>query len=289
MKLIHTLLFLIRENMLDQDLAIAKTCLKSLEKSTYKTVVVYNQGFWDKETLEDYLKQFALNCIVVGTGINTGTVVGRQGCFTTIWERYPDTEYISELHLDMILTHNWEDPLIAYLDNNDEPIISCGIVDQSGNLNFLNKAVTPVIQQSKIIHAGGDDDGDVYDEYLVGLRQDVVVHGFTNPCIHKSSILQCTGGYNPRFLTGKQAFEDDSMLLGYFYYYGTKVNWRPKVCYKSVVYHAVAGQRLDLRDSVMINYYGLIKQYGAMGLKHLSQLHKSQWHINYFSEQYNNM
>ncbi len=278
MKLIHTLLFLIRNNFIIEDLELANRCLKSLEKSTYKTVVVFNQGFWDNQTLENYLLQFDLNCFVVGNGINTGTVVGRQGCFNHIWEQFPQTDYISEIHLDMVLTNNWENPLIDYLEHHDdEPMISCGIVDQNGFLNFLNKYALPLPAP------------DSFDAYLAGLRQDSVVHGFTNPCIHKSHILKCTGGYDAHFLTGKQAFEDDSLLLGYFYYYGTKAAWKPKICYNSVIYHAVAGQRLEMRDSVMINYNGLVRQYGAMGLKHLSELHKSPWHINYFSEQYRSM
>ncbi len=257
---------------------LAHKCLKSLEKSSYKTVVVYNQGFWNKKQLEDFLRHYDLNCIVIGDGVNVGTVVGRQSCFRTIWDMFPETQYISEIHLDMMFTYNWEDSLINYLETHDEPMISCGIVDQGGAMNFIGKTVeVPPMNP------------DLMDEYLANLKENTTVHGFTNPCIHKSEILKETGGYNPRFLTGKQAFEDDSMLLGYFYYYGTRTKWKPKVCYESVVYHAVAGQRLGMGDSVMINYAGLVKQYGAMGLKHLSELHKSQWHINYFSEQYKSM
>ena len=43
MKLVHTLLLLYRDNN-QEDGQMLKNCLKSLEKSTYKTVVVYNQG-----------------------------------------------------------------------------------------------------------------------------------------------------------------------------------------------------------------------------------------------------
>ncbi len=275
MKLIHTLLFMIRENRVVEDLELAKKCLTSLEKGTYKTVVVYNQGFWSNEALESFLKSFKLDCIVIGEGTNIGTVVGRQSCFEAIWEQLPNTKYISEIHLDMILTYNWEDALVDYLENSDEPMISCGIVDQNGALSFLQKLTQPLSENTEEV-----------DEYLSRLKENSVVHGFTNPCIHKSEILKVTGGYNPRFLTGKQAFEDDSMLLGYYYYYGTRASWKPKVNYNSVVYHAVAGQRLGMGDSVMVNYSGLIKQYGVMGIKHLSELHKSQWHINFFSEQY---
>ena len=275
MRLIHTLLFLFRENKLIEDTHLATLCLKSLEKSSYKTVVIYNQGYLTSDTLKEFLNQFDLKCIVIGEGSNVGTVVGRQQCFEYIWNNYPDTEFFSEIHLDMIFTHNWEDPLISYLDNNDEPMISCGIVDQNSRLNFLGEMADCA-----------PTDLNLTDDYLKKLSCNKVVPGFTNPCIHVSKILKKVGGYNYHFLKGKQCFEDDSMLLGYYYYYGTKIDWHPKVNYNSVVYHSVAGQRLELTDSVVINYNGLIKQYGVMGLKHLSELHSSPWHINYFSEQY---
>ncbi len=277
MKLVHTLLFLLREARFAEDLEFAKQCLSSLEKSTYKTVVVYNQGFWNNKQVEEFLSGYALECVVIGNGENVGTVVGRQSCFNAVFELYPDAEFVSEIHLDMILTHNWEDPLVEYLETNDEPLVSCGIVDQHGVLSFIQRT------------AERPPSADQMDEYLSKLKLNTVVHGFTNPCIHNAKILKLTGGYNPRFLTGKQAFEDDSMLLGYYYYYGTRAAWKPKVCYRSVVYHAVAGQRLGMGDSVMVNFSGLVKQYGLMGLKSLSELHKSQWHINFFSEQYNKM
>jgi len=276
MRLIHTLLFLFREDRIQEDKILATACLKSIGKSTYKTVVVYNQGYLCYEQLKEFLDPFNLNCIIIGDAINVGTVVGRQSCFEYIWENHPDTEFISEIHLDMIFTHRWEDALIEYLVHNDEPMVSCGIVDGQGSLNFLES-------KPKIIPKDYNND---FDDFLISLRSDQVVHGFTNPCIHVSKIIQYTGGYNPRFLKGKQCYEDDSMLLGYFYYYGTRVNWHPKVNYNSVVYHAIAGQRLVLGDNVLLNYDGLVRQYGAMGLKHLSQLHKSEWHINYFNLQY---
>ncbi len=284
MKLIHTLLFLIREQKVNEDLALAHKCLKSLEKGTYKTVVVYNQGFFTNEMVEQFLQKYDLNCVVIGEGKNVGTVVGRQSCFNTIWEKFPETHFISEIHLDMVFTFNWEDALIKYLETNDEPMVSCGIVDQNGNLPFAENTVA---EKTAKPFPQGDNEEDV-DAYLLSLREEKVTHGFTNPCVHNSAILKVAGGYDARFLTGKQAYEDDSMLLGYYYYYGTKVNWKPKVNFNSVVFHSVAGQRLGMNDSVLVNYSGLLKQYGAMGLKHLSQLHKSQWHINFFSEQFKN-
>jgi hypothetical protein len=40
---------------------------------------------------------------------------------------------------------------------------------------------------------------------------------------------------------------------------------------------------------VAINFNGLIRQYGAEGLKHLSELHCSAWQKNYFKKQYEAM
>jgi len=277
-KLIHTLLFLFRESKSEEDKRIATICLKSLEKGTYKTVVIYNQGYLTDDQLKEFLSQFNLNCIVIGIGSNIGTVIGRQSCFEYIWDKYPETEFISELHLDMIFTFNWEDPLVDYLQHNDEPLMSAGIVDKEGNLNFLETKADNFTEEFAIT-----------DDFLMNLRCDKVVHGFTNPCIHVSKILKVTGGYNSRFLKGKQCYEDDSMLLGYYYYYGTRLNWHPKVNYNSVVYHAVAGQRLEVPGNVRLNYEGLVQQYGAMGLKHLSQLHKSDWQIRYFMQKFNAM
>jgi len=108
-----------------QDMKFALSCLKSLEKSTYKTIVVYNQGDLTNDNLKNFLQEnFKLDCHIIGDGTNVGTTVGRQKCFEYIWKNIPDTLYISELHLDMIFSPNWETPLVTYLENNEEPLIS---------------------------------------------------------------------------------------------------------------------------------------------------------------------
>jgi len=271
MSLVHTLLFMLRQ---EQDMKFAVNCLRSLENSTYKTIVIYNQGNLSNDNLENFLKTFKFDYHIIGDGANAGTTVGRQKCFEYIWKNIPDALYISELHLDMIFSPNWEDPLVSYLENNDEPLISCGIVDKKGAMPFLNKsAVLPEALSQ-------------YADFLMGLRTDSVVHGFTNPCIHVSEILKKTGGYNATFLKGLHCFEDDSMLLGYYYYYGMKRSWYPKVNYNSVVYHEIAGQRMTVSGKSADNYAGLVKQYGVMGLKALSELHSSTWHKQYFLARY---
>lgn len=274
MQLMHTLLFLIREKSREEDFKMMDACLKSLQNSAYPTVVVFNQGCLTNEEAVQYLNRFALDIRLLGTGENTGTTVGRQSCFTYIWENAPDVEYITEIHPDMVFAARWEEPLIQYLQTHDEPMVSCGIIDKDGKMPFLEK--TNALPDSP----------EFYEEFLINLRQDTLVHGFTVPCVHVSNILKETGGYNPAFLKGRQCFEDDSMLLGYYYYYGTRRQWQPTVNYNSVVYHAVAGQRMDISGSVSVNLNGLIRQYGAMGLKRLSELHTSAWHRRYFYRQY---
>jgi hypothetical protein len=273
MQLMHTLLFLIREKSREEDLSMMDACLKSLERSAYPAVAVYNQGCLTNEEVARYLARFQLDVRLLGTGENTGTTVGRQSCFTFIWENMPDVQYITEIHPDMVFPAGWEEPLIEYLQTHDEPMVSCGIIDKDGKMPFLEKTVSLPGSPAS------------YGEFLLGLRQDALVHGFTVPCVHVSGILRETGGYNPAFLKGKQCFEDDSMLLGYYYYYGTRRQWRPTVNYNSVVYHAVAGQRMDMTGSVLVNFNGLVRQYGAMGLKHLSALHSCAWHRRYFKQQ----
>ncbi len=291
MELIHTLLFMIRENMSEQDLFLTERCLRSLEKSKYNTVLVYNQGFWDNAKLGEYLKAFHLDCIILGDGTNVGIGLGRQKCFEFAWENMPNREFISELHLDMAFTHDWDGPLVNYLqEHEEEPMIGCGIVSKTGEVLFLNNQEEPP-----------PDSLDKMDEYLAdvkknaldllaGLKVDAVVNGYTNPCIHRLRVLKEVGGYDTRFLTGTQAFEDDSLLLGYHYYYGTHAGWRPKINFNSMVCHDVCGQRLGVENTNMqINYDGLVRQYGAMGLKMLSYIHQSPWHVSFFKRKFDEM
>lgn len=273
-KLIHTMLVLLREGSLAEDLFMLSTCLKSMEKSTYRTVIIYNQGCYTNEKLGECLSEYDLEIQIIGKGKNAGIPAGRQACFEYIWEKYPDTKFISETHMDMYFCEGWEEPLVEYLESHDEPVICSGIVDRRGIVEGLGKKATLPKDYSD------------YGEFLLALREDRLLHGFTHPCVHSSEILKLVGGYDCSFLTGKQCFEDDSLLLGYFYYYGTRMKWYPKINLNSVSYHAVAAQRRSLNDSILINYNGLVRQYGAMGLRHLCEIHKSQWHKNFFGDGY---
>ncbi len=278
MKLVHTLLFFLRPEKNAEDLVLAQKNLKSLEKSSYTTVVVYNQGPLSNQDVETFLRQFSLECVVIGNAVNVGISAGRQHCFEYVWDNYPDADFISEIHMDMIFAPHWEDAVLDCLNGSNEPVMSVGIVDQSGAMPFLDDTPRKIPQDIKD-----------FDDFLAGLCCDKIDRGFTHPCIHNAGILKETGGYDSRFLKGKQCFEDDSLLLGYYYYYGTKADWHPKVNFNSVVYHAVALQRLDLRDSILPNLSGLMKQYGAMGLKSLSHLHECSWHKRFFEKKFYEM
>lgn len=275
MHLAHTLLFLLRKDREAQDLAMITRCLHSFENSAYRTVVIYNQGFWDNQTLKAFLDTFSLDSIIIGEGCNVGILKGRQACFSYIWSEFPETAYISELHVDMLFSEKWELPLIHYLETHDEPVISCGIVNARGHLVFLGQAAGAL-----------PEDAAQAADFLLEKRTDRIVAGFTHPCIHKSEILQAIGGINTQLLTGMQAFEDDSILLGYHYYYGTRANWHPKVCYQSVVYHAEAGQRFGVGHNIMENLQHLMKQYGAMGLKRLAELHTAPAQKQFFHQEF---
>lgn len=277
--LIHTLLFMIRKNSYDEDILRVERCLKSLEKSKFKRVCVFNQGFWDNTRLQNYLKAYSLDCIVIGEGVNVGIVIGRQRCFEYVWQKMPQADFVTELHLDMIFSDNWENPLTEYLYANDEPVISCGIVDKYGETCIPDlKVQLPPINDLELMY-----------DYLARLKQPVIVKGFTHPCVHRMDILKAVGGFDARFLKDKQAFEDDSLLLGYYYYYGTRANWNPKVNYRTVVYHETVGQRFGQRSnktSALLNFNGLVKQYGAMGLSTLAELHSSPSKRIFYSKQF---
>ena len=143
-------------------------------------------------------------------------------------------------------------------------MISPGIITINGELQPLGQYTNiPSTYRELITH-------------LEGFSLDEVHPGFVHPVIHRSSALRSVGGYDTQFLSGKQSYEDDSLLIGYIYYMGTKNNWRPKCYLNSWVYHATMAQRMFLPDRHLdfsINEKGLFLQYGAYGLKQLSEIH----------------
>ena len=274
MALVHTLLFFIRSDHYPEDMLQAEQCLSSLSRSNYKNVVLCNQGCISNADLLRLVGKYDLNCTVLGDGTNMGIVEGRQACFEYVWRKFPEARYISELHLDMIFSTGWESSLLEYLNHNDEPMISCGIIDKAGLCTGLSEKAHTLPQEAA-----------EWERFLKSLQRDLIIPGFTHPCIHALKVLKAVGGYDTKFMKGPQCYEDDSLLLSYYYYYGTRRDWRPQINYNSVVYHGTAVQRLGLGDGIR-NYLGLIQQYGIMGQKHLSELHANPWQKKFFRQQY---
>lgn len=271
MDIIYTLPFFIREEhpCREQDLKLAENCLSSLQQSGNTVIVIYNQGCLKEDNLRDFLSFFKIYPIILGDGHNVGIARARQICFEYIWQNYPEVPFIAEIHLDMIFPPNWHRPLLDFLNSSDEPMICPGIVTSGGELHPINKGVSMVKVPQE------------YTDLVFMLKQlvrDEFHEGFVHPVIHKSRILKEIGGYDYRFLKGKQGYEDDSLLLGYLYHMGTRTNWKPKACLKSWVYHAAMAQRIALpgkEQEFALNLRGLFYQYGGYGFKQLARIHNN--------------
>ncbi|MBP1990857.1 hypothetical protein [Paenibacillus eucommiae] len=265
MKIIHSMPLLIRdEASLAEDLIMAKQCFQSLLASEDHLVVIYNQGCLSNEEWQNILSAIGLSAVILGNGENIGIAQARQACFQYIWDHHSEVDYISEIHVDMIFPANWYVPLIDFLAGSDEPMISPGIVTQYGELQPIQLG-TPVPATPQEMIA-----------LLESLSRDECHPGFVHPVVHKAHILKEIGGYDVRFFKGKQGYEDDSLLLGYLYYLGTRTHWRPKCYLKSWVYHATMAQRMSLANKHLdfdLNEAGLFYQYGAKGMQQLSIIH----------------
>ncbi|TVX93122.1 glycosyltransferase family 2 protein [Paenibacillus agilis] len=263
--IIHTLPLLIRSSPYDQlDRSMLKQCLQSLSFSEQPVVVIYNQGSMSNDELAQLCQSIGLPFHLLGSENNIGIAQARQKCFEFIWENYPHTDFISEIHVDMIFPPNWYQPLIDYLKESEEPLISPGILTAEGALQPLGT------------HTEVPTSYDQVCSLLSSCSQTGVMNAFVHPVIHRASILRVIGGYDTRFLRGKQGYEDDSLLLGYLYYMGLRSNWRPKCCLASWVYHATLAQRMSLPNKHLHfaqNEQGLIEQYGANGLQHLQRIY----------------
>jgi len=280
MEIIYTLPFFIREelNFQNYDLKLAADCLSSLQESDGVTVVLYNQGCLTKDRLLNFLSSYGIKPIIIGEGKNVGIAKARQTCFEYIWKHYDEVPFICEIHLDMIFPKNWYKPLINYLRNTDEPMLSPGILTLSGELQPMD------IEGSKVEIPQKNAD---LISLLTQFARDEICEGFVHPIIHKSHILKDVGGYDYRFLKGKQGFEDDSLLLGYLYYMGTRTKWKPKSYLKSWVYHATMVQRMTLHDKdqdFQLNLNGLFYQYGGYGFRHLSKIYNNDANFQMFFE-----
>lgn len=273
MKIIHTLLWFLNddERLLQKQMLMITSCLKSFEQTKDNFCIIYNQGIFTNEQLKEYLEIYNFEFVILGNGKNIGIPEARQICFKYIWKNFPEIDYISELHLDMIFPNDWYIPLIDFLEKNDDPVISPGIITSSG---FL----VPSDEKNSAEIVGTMDNSDYRSWINVcnRVRKNEIIRGFTHPAIHKNQVIREIGGYNTKYFKGKQGFEDDSLLVSYLYYMGTRTGWYPKSNYNSIVYHAAGFQRLDLDDfqqDVLQNLNGLIKMYGMIGIEQLMNLH----------------
>jgi hypothetical protein len=264
MELIHTMPLWINENGYDTDFQMLERCFKSLGCSKHDTIVIYNQGCINNDKLLHLISSYITKAIIIGEGTNIGIARARQCCFEYIWKHYPETRYISELHLDMIFPVNWYAPIIAYLERTDEPMLSPGIMTAYGELQPLNTYEIPPQETTDLI------------QRLEQFATEQIIEHFVHPVIHKSEVLKEIGGYDIDFLPGKQGYEDDSLLLGYLYYMGIRTRWKPKCYLKSWVYHATMAQRISLSNRHLdfeLNERGLFNQYGVYGFKHLTHIY----------------
>lgn len=263
----YTLPFLL---LSEADLLMADQCFRSLEAVNADGVVVlYNQGGLPNHHLDLLLRNYHVPCIILGQGENVGIPAARQACFEYVWQNMPMVEYLAEIHVDMIFTPDWINLLTDWLSKNDEPMIAPGILTAFGELHPDQKGV-------KTIDVPTD-----YDKILAllpSLTADGVLNGLVHPVVHKSDCLKAVGGYDTRFLTGQQGYEDDSLLLGYRYYMGIKNDWKPKACLRTRVFHRSLAQRIyipNIQEECEKNLEGLIQQYGIYGLLQLSKIHGS--------------
>ncbi|ADG81825.1 hypothetical protein [Thermincola potens] len=265
--LVHTLTFLLRD---ENDLKMADKCFNSLQQTKDTCIVVYNQGYMTNSELSEYLCDYRFTFHILGCGENEGIPVARQRCMKYIWENLPQYKFVSEIHVDMIFPANWHVPLIKYLETHDEPMICPGIITQFGEIHPWKKGTKSIdipLEPEEII------------SLCQSLREEKLCEGFVHPVIHKIEALKKVGGYDTRLLKGKQGYEDDSLLLGYRYYMGTRTGWKPKCYLASYVYHASMAQRTTLQnitEEFMINLNGLFKQYGSYGFLQLAEIHGSK-------------
>lgn len=272
MDIIHTLPFFVRGERKEQDLRLIQACFQSLSQTENSLVVIYNQGCMSEAEIENALSQYNLEYIIIGEGHNVGIPMARQKCFEYIWANYPNVPYASEIHVDMIFPKDWHKPIIEFLEQSNEPMASPCLLTRAGELHPLYRTRVMVQMPEITVNNVLSLLQKISSQYYSQEPQE----GFVHPVIHKSNILRQVGGYDLKFLTGKQGYEDDSLLLGYSYYMGTASSWRPKCIPTSWVYHETLAQRTslgDMNEDMNKNLDGLIQQYGAYGIKELARIH----------------
>lgn len=257
-------------------MVMAMECFDSLERIENVELVIYNQGHLTNNQLKLFMEDYNFNVHILGNATNAGITVARHECLEYIFKTWPDVNYIAEAHVDMVFTPNWHKPLIAFMERTGEPIVCPRILiyeDGAYRTNFSDQTFDFPKDLSERI------------TLLESLQEDRVEEKFVHPVIHNAKVLREIHPYDIRFLTGKQGYEDDSILLGYNYYIGTKHKWRPKLYMGSCVYHKTLAQRTMLPgiyEEFGRNYAGIRTQYGAYGFEQLYRIHNNPQFMNDF-------
>lgn len=277
MDVVYMIPLLITQN--SQDMVMAMECFESLERIENVQLVIYNQGYLSNKQLELFMEDYNFGVHILGEASNAGITKARYKCLEYIWKTWPDVAYIAEAHVDMVFTPNWHKPLIEFMERTGEPMACPRILryeDGAYRTNFSDDTYAfPRNLDERI-------------KILEGLQEDRVEEKFVHPVIHNAKVLKEIHPYDVRFLTGFQGYEDDSIVLGYNYYVGTKANWRPKIYMGSCVYHKTLAQRMglpNLHQEFGRNYEGLKVQYGAYGFEALGRIHKSEIFMDCFRQQ----
>ena len=133
MRIIHTMPLFIRESSREHDLDMASLALGSLQRSQDHVTVLFNQGCLTNEELHDWLQTQGISAMIRGNGTNIGIAAARQACFEFIWEHFPQIEYLSEIHVDMIFPPNWYAPFFAIWSVQTSPWFHPASLLRAGN------------------------------------------------------------------------------------------------------------------------------------------------------------
>lgn len=248
-------------NYYENDLKLARDCFESLTYSDDVCLFVYNQGDLTVDEINGLIGPYNLEYHILGSGENVGIPKAKYIIVNHILNNFPEIEYIAETHLDMIFMPNWHIPLIEFLKETDEPMVCSRIICGTNNYYTIQDT-------GEVVQLPSDVKSMSFK--LQELAEDKILpNNFTHPAIYQAKDLRGINFFDVGFLTGKQNFEDTSILIGFSYYMGTKNNWMIKCCLNSCNYHRIEGQRLRTQasDDYNKNLHGLITQYGAYGIK----------------------
>ncbi|MGL4949012.1 MAG: glycosyltransferase, partial [Anaeroplasmataceae bacterium] len=140
--IVYILPFFINSFNVSEGLNNAKTCFDSLELCEDVEIVIYNQGIFTNSVLKGFLEYNNFKYHIIGDGENVGISIARNACLQYVWEKIPNATYIVDIHVDMIFTPHWTDPLIEFLENSSEPCISPRIVYYESDVGDIGFKVT---------------------------------------------------------------------------------------------------------------------------------------------------